>query len=240
MNYLITDRYHEREVAEDGTVLKEGIPCEGRGEICFRGYNIIRGYYKRPEINELTFDKEGWFHSGDIAMWLPNGAIQIIDRKKDLFKLAQGEYVSPDRVSSVYLLSPLLDNIFVYGNSYQSYLVAVVIPNEQLLRNRLNEKGIGADLSFAELCRQDTVKQCVFEEMQAMEANSDLMGFEKVKKIYLESEPWTIENDMITPTMKLKRNVSVARYKEVIDKLYSEYVVCLKNPQHRQTNTKQQ
>ena len=96
MGYLVTDSVHGREVAADGTVLREGVACQGRGEACYRGHNIIRGYYKRPEINKEVFDADGWFHSGDIAMILPNGAIQIIDRKKDIFKLAQGEYISPD------------------------------------------------------------------------------------------------------------------------------------------------
>ena len=106
MGYSITDTYHGREVAADGTVIQPGIECRGRGEACFRGCNIIQGYYKRPEINKVVFDSEGWFHSGDIAMWLPNGAIQVIDRKKDIFKLAQGEYISPDKVTAVYQECP--------------------------------------------------------------------------------------------------------------------------------------
>lgn len=223
MNYLVTDQWHDREVAEDGTVVKEGIRCEGRGEVCFRGYNVIQGYYKRPEINAETFDKDGWFHSGDIAMWLPNGALQIIDRKKDIFKLAQGEYISPDRVGSAYLLSPLLDNIFVYGDSFHAYLTAVVVPNPQVLTDCLKARGMEeASLPFPEMCKQPSVVSVVLEEMDKTSKESDLMGFEKVKKIYLESEPWTIENDMITPTMKLKRNVSAQRYKEVISQLYGE------------------
>ena len=223
MAYLVTDQWHDREVAEDGTVLKEGIRCEGRGEVCFRGYNVIQGYYKRPEINEVAFDKEGWFHSGDIAMWLPNGALQIIDRKKDIFKLAQGEYISPDRVSSAYMLSPLLDNIFVYGDSFHSYLTAIVVPNQQALTECLAARGMEeASLPFSEMCLKPSVVNVVLEEMDKISKQSDLMGFEKVKKIYLESEPWTMENNMITATMKLKRYVSAQRYKDVISQLYGE------------------
>lgn len=223
MGYLITDKFHRREVAEDGTVIQEGLPCVGRGEVCFRGHNIISGYYKRPEINSQVFDEEGWFHSGDIAMWQANGSIRIIDRKKDIFKLAQGEYISPDKVTAVYQDSPLIGSLFVYGDSYQSFLVGIVIPDEAELRRILRERGLDeADMDFPSMCRSEAVRGVVFEEMDKIASNSSLMGFEKVKNIHLDSEAWTVENGMLTPTMKLKRDHSKNHYKAVIDKLYQE------------------
>ena len=223
MGYLVTDSVHGREVAADGTVLREGVACQGRGEACYRGHNIIRGYYKRPEINKEVFDADGWFHSGDIAMILPNGAIQIIDRKKDIFKLSQGEYISPDKITGVYQACPLVGNLFVYGDSYQSYLVAVVIPSEYHLRRCLREKGVPEEgRSFKELCSDPAVKAVMFTEMSKVANASKLCGFEKVKNIYLDCEHWTIENGMLTPTMKLKRNVSKTKYKDVIAQLYNE------------------
>ena len=85
MGYLVTDTVHGRVVDSTGAVQAEGIPCEGRGEACFRGLNVIQGYYRRPEINAATFDAEGWYHSGDIAIWNQYGGLQIVDRKKDIF-----------------------------------------------------------------------------------------------------------------------------------------------------------
>lgn len=224
MGYLVSDTVHGRVVDRDGVVQAEGIPCSGRGEACFRGLNVIKGYYRRPEINAATFDRDGWYHSGDIAIWNQYGALQIVDRKKDIFKLSQGEYISPDKVTGVYLACPLVGNLYVYGDSYQSYLVAVVVPSEEHLRAALRTRGLDGleGESFAELCREPAVKAVMFEEMGKVADESKLCGFEKVKNIYLDCEHWTIENGMLTPTMKLKRLVSRTKYKEVIEALYKE------------------
>ena len=229
MGYLITDKWHGRVVDKDGKVIHEGVPCSGRGEVCFRGYNVIKGYYKRDTINAEVFDKDGWYHSGDIALWRPNGCIQIIDRKKDIFKLAQGEYISPDKITAVYQSCPLVASLFVYGDSFQSYLVGIVVPDETELRRELRKRGMDeADMTFAEMCKKDVVRAVVFEAMAATANQSKLVGFEKLKNIYCDSEAWTVENGMLTPTMKLKRDHSKKYYKNVIDELYKEGMMQLK------------
>lgn len=156
-------------------------------------------------------------------MILPNGAIQIIDRKKDIFKLAQGEYISPDKVTAVYQECPVVASLYIYGDSLQSFLVAIVVPEEAVLRRLLRERGMEeADMDFATLCKRDTVRAVVLEEMNKVANRSKLMGFEKVKNVYCDSEPWTVENGMLTPTLKLKRDHSKSHYKEVIVQLYKE------------------
>ena len=223
MGYLVTDKVHGREVDETGAVVNAGVPCCGRGEACYRGYNVIKGYYKRDSINAEVFDADGWYHSGDIAIWNQYGGLQIVDRKKDIFKLSQGEYISPDKVSGVYQACPVVGNLFVYGDSYQSVLVAVVIPSEHHLRECLKSRGIKEEgVSFADLCKMPEVKAVVFDEMNKVANQSKLVGFEKIKNIYLDCEHWTIENGMLTPTMKLKRQVSKNKYMEVIQELYKE------------------
>ena len=229
MGYLITDKWHGRVVDKDGKVIHEGVPCSGRGEVCFRGYNVIKGYYRQPAINEATFDKDGWYHSGDIAIWNQYGGLQIVDRKKDIFKLSQGEYISPDKITAVYQSCPLVASLFVYGDSFQSYLVGIVVPDETELRRELRKRGMDeADMTFAEMCKKDVVRAVVFEAMAATANQSKLVGFEKLKNIYCDSEAWTVENGMLTPTMKLKRDHSKKYYKNVIDELYKEGMMQLK------------
>lgn len=87
MGYLSTDRIHGADPAKGVS----GIRCVGRGEVCFRGPNVFRGYYKMPDKTSEAIDQDGWLHSGDIGLWTENGALRIIDRKKNIFKLAQVE-----------------------------------------------------------------------------------------------------------------------------------------------------
>lgn len=223
MGYDIHDTIHGEEKDEQGNVIVAGTPCRGRGEACYRGYNIIPGYYKRDSINKEAFDEDGWYHSGDIALIRPNGAIQVIDRKKDIFKLAQGEYISPDKITAVYQKCPLVSSLFVYGDSLQSFLVGIVVPDEVELRKELRARSMEeADMDFGSICKSDNVRGVMLECMNEIAKNSKLMGFEKIKNLYCDSEAWTVENGMLTPTMKLKRDHSKNHYKQVIQQLYSE------------------
>jgi long-chain acyl-CoA synthetase len=88
---------------------------------------VFKGYYKAPDKNAEAFDEEGWLRTGDVAMVLPNGAIKIIDRAKNIFKLSQGEYIAPEKLENVYIQSPYLQQIYVHGDSLQSYLVAIAV-----------------------------------------------------------------------------------------------------------------
>lgn len=101
-----------------------------RGELCIRGPSVFLGYYKNPEKTSESKDVDNWLHTGDIAMILHNGAIQLIDRKKNYFKLSQGVFISPERVESVYSRAKGVNEIFVYGDPYENFCVAVVVPEE--------------------------------------------------------------------------------------------------------------
>ncbi len=104
-----------------------------KGEICNRGHSIFSEYYKDEANTKGTVDEGGWNHSGDIGIILPNGALKIIDRKKNIFKLSQGEYVAPEKVENIYIRCPLVAECFLYGDSIRDYNVAIVHPNLDVL-----------------------------------------------------------------------------------------------------------
>lgn len=95
---------------------------DNQGEVCVKGSNVFNGYYKDPERTGEAIDENGWHHTGDIGMWLPNGALKIIDRRKHTFKLSQGEYIVPEKIESIYAKSQYICQNFVYGESLKVML----------------------------------------------------------------------------------------------------------------------
>lgn len=210
MNYLSTDK-------DD-----QGRPMP-RGEICFRGPTIFKGYFKLPEQTAEAIDHHGWLHSGDVGAILPyKGAMKIIDRKKNFFKLAQGEYVAAEKIEMAYSKSYFISQIFVYGDSLQSYLVAIVVPDEAYIRAHWAEHhGHNKDTPFSEICANPKLKEKIMEDMVKCGKEEKLLGFEVVKKIHIEHNAWTT-NDLLTPTQKLMRFQAKVRYLENLNQLYSE------------------
>jgi long-chain acyl-CoA synthetase len=191
-----------------------------RGELCLRGPAVFIGYYKNSLDTQEALDDEGWLHTGDIAIRLShNGAFKIIDRKKNFFKLAQGEYVAVEKIESVYMRSEFVSQIFVYGDSFQSYLIAVVVPDRGFFLSWADEKGV--QMNFEDACCDQRFKQEVLDDMQVKALEAGLYGYEQVKKIYLDSRSWT-ENDFLTPTFKMVRMKLKMNYQAVIAEMYSE------------------
>ncbi|KAI3525382.1 hypothetical protein L1887_04141 [Cichorium endivia] len=190
-----------------------------RGEICLRGNTLFSGYHKREDLTDSVL-VDGWFHTGDIGEWQADGAMKIIDRKKNIFKLSQGEYVAVENVESTYSRCPLVTSIWVYGNSFESFLVAVVVPDRILIEEwaeRNNESG-----DFMSLCKNSNVRKYVLDELNSEAQKNKLRGFEMLKAVHLEPIPFDFERELITPTFKLKRQQLLKYYKDCIDQLYSE------------------
>ncbi|XP_072966750.1 long chain acyl-CoA synthetase 4-like [Typha angustifolia] len=188
-----------------------------RGEICIRGDTLFSGYYKREDLTkEVMID--GWFHTGDIGEWLPSGSMKIIDRKKNIFKLSQGEYVAVENLENIYGLVPDIDSIWIYGNSFESYLIAVINPNKQALEHWAETNGISGD--FPALCENPKAKEYILGELAKTGKEKKLKGFEFVKAIHLDPVPFDMERDLLTPTYKKKRPQLLKYYQSVIDSLY--------------------
>lgn len=119
-------------------------PVKKRGEICVRGPNCFSGYYKDEKNTAETLDSEGWVHSGDIGEWDARGRLRVIDRKKNIFKLSQGEYIAPERIEAILTKSPLIGQCFLHGDSLKSSPVAIIVPDREGL-NRWIHKHLEKD-----------------------------------------------------------------------------------------------
>jgi long-chain acyl-CoA synthetase len=203
-------------------VSHRGHPCCGRGEICIRGPNVFLGYYKDEEKTKETIDSEGWLHSGDIGLWRPDGTLQIIDRKKNIFKLSQGEYVAPEKIENVLVRSPYIAQCFVYGDSFQSCLVALIVPEEDVVQTwwKSTHTDSVSTLSLEALCQDTTLRQVVLDDIRRLSKESQLHGFETVHAILLIPQAFSVENGFMTPTFKLKRQQIRDHYEKEINELY--------------------
>ncbi|NXV26949.1 ACSL1 ligase, partial [Rissa tridactyla] len=195
------------------------LASRGEGEVCVKGPNVFRGYLKDPEKTAEALDKDGWLHTGDIGKWLPNGTLKIIDRKKHIFKLAQGEYIAPEKIENVYLRCEALAQVFVHGESLQAFLVAIVIPDPETLRNWAKKRGFEG--SYEELCKNKDLKKHILEDMLRIGKESGLKSFEQVKDIFIHTEMFSIENGLLTPTLKAKRPELRKYFQSQIDELYA-------------------
>ena len=208
------------------------------GEICYKGTNVMREYYKNPEETKEIVDEEGWVHSGDIGRWLPNGVLKIVDRKKNLFKLSQGEYISAEKVENIYIMSNLVNNVFVHGDSLQDFLVAIVDIDDEAVQKFLanqisNGKGDNAeDFSRHMLnCeRNSELKNHILTDLQKFAKSKGLSSLETVKNIHFAEVPFTVENNMLTPTMKLKRFQIAKTFANELKCLYIKSSTFLSKP----------
>ncbi|CAF1311843.1 unnamed protein product [Adineta steineri] len=188
------------------------------GELCIKGSNVFKGYYRDDEKTKEALDNEGWLHTGDIAKWTVTGQIQIIDRKKHMFKLAQGEYVAPERIENIYIHSKYIAQVFVYGNGYKCYTVAIIVPDAEILEKYARDNKITGDI--VTLCNKKEIKDLIFNDLKQLEKAHSLKGFETVKDIYLHPEQFSVENNLLTPTMKTKRPELGKYFETEIEEMY--------------------
>uniref|UniRef100_A0A0K0F7J9 Long-chain-fatty-acid--CoA ligase n=1 Tax=Strongyloides venezuelensis TaxID=75913 RepID=A0A0K0F7J9_STRVS len=191
------------------------------GEVLIKGPNVTKGYYKNPEKTAELFDKNGFLQTGDIGRVLPNGTLKIIDRKKHILKLAQGEYVAPEKIENIYIRCDSIQQVFVEGDSLETYLVAIVIPDSETIKKWYYDH-VNSSATYEEICKDPKTEAHILEELRAIGKEMKLNGIEQVKAIYIDSDPFTVENGLLTPTLKSKRPQLRARYNEVIKEMYKK------------------
>ncbi|KNC98543.1 uncharacterized protein SPPG_06233 [Spizellomyces punctatus DAOM BR117] len=218
---------------------------DNKGEIWIRGHNVFKGYHKDPEKTAETITEDGWLKTGDIGSIDEKGRIYIIDRKKNIFKLAQGEYIAPEKIENTYIKSNFVAQMYVHGDSLQSELVGVVVPDPEYSTQWAKDHGLlpantpaGVPLNPAqppqphmvELCKNPKFRKAVQADLDSFGKADKLRGFEFVKAIHLEPEVWSVDNNMMTPTFKLKRNEAADKYRPIIDALYEEVAAAKEAP----------
>ena len=188
MDYLVTDKPH------------------ARGEMLIRGNTLFTGYHRNDEEYAKSILPGGWFKTGDICSVDERGRFKIIDRRKNVLKLAQGEYISPERVENVYLSHlTYLQIAFVHGDSSETSLVAIfgVAPD---LFAPFASRILGRDVSSTDLqalaaaCADSNVRREVIKDLDRVGRKRKFAGYERVKTCYLYLDPFTIENGLLTPT----------------------------------------
>lgn len=212
MGYFRTDTVHGEGAA--------AMACVGRGEICYRGSNVFNGYYKMPDKTADAIDSEGWMHSGDIGLWTPDGKLKIIDRLKNIFKLQQGEYVAPEKIENINAQCQFIAQNMVYGDSLQCELVSIITVDPDAVTGWAQKNGKAGDL--AQWCKDPDLIKAVLGDLKKIGAASKLQGFEIVKAVLLEPEPWAPGGAILTPTFKLQRAKAAKVYEAQIKDLYAQ------------------
>ena len=189
------------------------------GEILTRGPHVMMGYYKMPDKTDEVIDDDGWFHTGDIGEFTDEGYLKITDRKKALFKLSTGKYVIPQPIENALTESPLIEQAVVVGNS-QKYCTALIFPNMEVLPVWAQNHGVSAS---GEALLKDPSVQAEFERLVS-EANEGMDHWSQVQRFRLVPELMTVENELLTPTMKVKRGAVNKAFNDQIDGMYAASV----------------
>ena len=190
-----------------GTV---GLPYDGvesridahSGEIQVRHGGLMTGYYKEPELTAASFTADGWLHTGDKGALEPDGCLRITGRVKDLFKTSKGKYVSPAPIEDRLVACPSVEAACVVGANYPQPFAMLMLNEDAVARSR------------------DSAGRAALEDAignHLLTVNHDLDPHEQLEVLILMTEPWTVENGLITPTFKIKRNVLETRYAPQFD-----------------------
>lgn len=189
------------------------------GEVCVRGNQVAVGYYNLPEDTAEAFTPDGYFHTGDIAQLYPDGAFELIDRKKNVVKLAHGEYLPLEKIETVYMRSSWVDFVWLFADTSRVLPVAICILSKSRAESFLGEK-FKTDEEYAQATKNPRIIKAVEQSFQNAAEQSKLARFERPGAFALVADEWTPEAGLMSSTMKLKRPALAARYANLIQELY--------------------
>lgn len=216
---ISVNRMDKRRLGTVGPPIRDvEVKIEQDGEILARGPNIMKGYWNNPEATADVIDSEGWFHTGDIGEIDADGFLKITDRKKDIIINAYGKNIAPQPLEALLKSSPLVATPLLIGDR-RKYLSALIVPNFDRLEHEAKELGVNAS-SHEELVRDERVRMLFQNEIDRFNRNLDRQ--EKIRRFTLLPRDFTIEDDEMTPTMKVKRRNVDKKYKVLIDAMYSD------------------
>lgn len=188
------------------------------GEICCRGENVMLGYYKRPDLTAECIDADGWFHTGDIGVWVDNRFLKITDRKKEIFKTSGGKYVAPQPIENKMKESAFIEQMMVVG-AERKFAGALIVPSIPTLKEWAAKHGVDGKGSIRDLLRNPRVIELYKEIVE--DYNKLFNHVEQVKKFELLDSEWNIDGGELTPTLKLKRKVIMEKYRDAIERIYA-------------------
>ena len=186
-------------------------------EILLKGDTIFKEYYRKPKETHEVIDDEGWFHTGD-AGYIKNGELFLTDRIKDLYKTSNGKYIAPQQIESKLIVDRFIDQIVVIADRHK-YVSALIVPSYTLLQEYAKQQGI-AYQSLEELCNNQQVHNYLSERINTLQ--QDLAYYEQVKRFRLLPQPFSMERNEITSTLKMRRKVIFEHYSEEIESMYQE------------------
>lgn len=188
----------------------------GDGEILTRGPHVMQGYFNKPEATAEVIDHQGYFHTGDIGRIDEDGYLYITDRKKDLIVTSAGKNIAPQPIENLMKAHPLIQELVMVGNA-RNYPTALVVPKFENLTRLAEQEGI-TNISRAELIANPRVIELMEQAIASL--SGELAQYEKIKRITLIPHEFSIDAGELTPTLKVKRRVVEARYKDLIDRMY--------------------
>ncbi|EMR09787.1 hypothetical protein PNEG_01970 [Pneumocystis murina B123] len=187
-----------------------------QGEIWFRGAPISKGYFNRDEEDKEVYTDDFWFKTGDIGEWTENGQLRIIDRKKNLVKTLNGEYIALEKLESVYRSCNIISNICIYADPYHLKPIAIATPSEALKKNLL-DNGVSFEDDISLICKNKEVRYFVLNELLKIAKKNNFATIEYLENIILIDEEFSSQNGLLTAAQKFQRKKIYAKYKEEID-----------------------